>query len=98
MPLNLRSGACCSQQAPLFLPMPELPEVETRVREMRAPCVGQTITAVEVLWQRQVVVPDVAEFEQRLLGQTIQAVERRGKYLVFCPDPRLLVDAFAHEW
>ncbi len=61
--------------------MPELPEVET-VRRSLLPIVGARIVAVEVreLRLRRAVAGD---FERRLTGRVIRAIERRGKYLLF---------------
>ncbi len=63
--------------------MPELPEVETFVRALRAPLVGRTITAVSVAWPRHVVVPPADELRRRIAGRRVEAIDRRGKYLVF---------------
>lgn len=63
--------------------MPELPEVETIVRALRQPLIGRTITGVWSLWPRHIVKPDLPQFEQRISGQRIQAVDRRGKFLIF---------------
>ncbi len=62
--------------------MPELPEVETVARGLRAALVGRTITDVKVLWTRSVVPPDPAAFARHLTGQVITDVGRRGKWLV----------------
>lgn len=63
--------------------MPELPEVETVVRALRAPLVGRTFTeGAKSLWPRQVIIPPVEELSVRLVGQTITAVNRRGKYIL----------------
>jgi formamidopyrimidine-DNA glycosylase len=62
--------------------MPELPEVETVVRGLRGPLVGRTFTGVTVLWPQAVKTP-VSELKQRLPGQRIEAINRRGKYLRF---------------
>lgn len=62
--------------------MPELPEVETTVRALRQPLVGQTFTEVRCYWPRQIVTPDLATFQQRLHGQRVEAITRRAKYLV----------------
>jgi formamidopyrimidine-DNA glycosylase len=62
--------------------MPELPEVETVVNGLRAPLVGRTITGVEVLWPRSVAPLDPDVFAQRLTGQAITGVARRGKWIV----------------
>lgn len=69
--------------------MPELPEVETIVNNLRAgnsshpSIVGMRITGVEVLWNRSVAIPDLVTFKQVVTGRRIEAINRRGKYLVF---------------
>lgn len=64
--------------------MPELPEVETIVRGLRAAnnIVGKTIINSRVLWQRSLAVPLPLEFQQLIKGQKILAVDRRGKFIV----------------
>lgn len=63
--------------------MPELPEVETTVRALRGALVGRTIHAVQNSWPRHIDRPEAAEFATRIGGQTIESVERRGKFLLF---------------
>jgi formamidopyrimidine-DNA glycosylase len=63
--------------------MPELPEVETIVRQLRAPCIGQRIERVTLKWKRHVATPSAAQFARRIQGQHIQHLSRRAKYLVF---------------
>ncbi len=69
--------------------MPELPEVETIRNLLRLggpanpPLVDMTVTDVLLLWERTLAVPSPAEFLQRLPGQRILDVGRRGKFLVF---------------
>jgi formamidopyrimidine-DNA glycosylase len=63
--------------------MPELPEVETMVRRLRAPCLGRRIERVTLKWRRHVAAPSPARFAQRIRGQTICSLTRRAKYLVF---------------
>lgn len=60
--------------------MPELPEVETMVRDLRPRVVGRTITDVEASYPGEVVYPGFNDFVQRVTGQTITEVSRRGKY------------------
>ena len=62
--------------------MPELPEVETVARGLRASLVGRTIVGVGVRWARSVVPPDPIAFARRLTGQTVADVGRRGKWVV----------------
>lgn len=63
--------------------MPELPEVETFVRALRVPLAGRTITGARNDWPRHIAVPPPDEFHERVSGRRIEAVDRRGKYLVF---------------
>ena len=68
--------------------MPELPEVETIARALREggrdgeAIIGRQISSMQVLWARTLAEPDVPTFGARILGQQVQAVGRRGKYLV----------------
>lgn len=62
--------------------MPELPEVEVVRRGIAAYTLQQTITDVIIRQNhlRFVIPPD---FKTQLIGQYIQAIARRGKYLLF---------------
>jgi formamidopyrimidine-DNA glycosylase len=66
--------------------MPELPEVETVARGLRAALVGRAFAGVEVRWARSVEPLDPAAFAQRLTGQTVSGVGRRGKWIVIALD------------
>lgn len=61
--------------------MPELPEVEITRRGIAPALVGQTVTAVRIR-QPRLRYPVPADLEERVLGQAILAVRRRGKYLL----------------
>ena len=61
--------------------MPELPEVETIRRVLEPQIKGLTITAVTVNRSEVVGHPTAEEFCQTLIGQTIDAMTRRGKFL-----------------
>jgi formamidopyrimidine-DNA glycosylase len=63
--------------------MPELPEVETVVAELRPHLVGRRILNADVLWPRTLAAPDLVTFAGRLQGQQITGLGRRGKYLLF---------------
>lgn len=60
--------------------MPELPEVETMVRDLERQVVGRTIIAVDLPFPGAVRYPEPAELVQRASGATIAGVMRRGKY------------------
>ena len=68
--------------------MPELPEVETICRALRdggrnAPSIlGCRVEQVQVRWAKTIAQPLVEEFNQRILGQKIVEVSRRGKFIV----------------
>ncbi len=63
--------------------MPELPEVETVARDLKAASlVGRRIEAVHVRWPRIIATPAPAVFVERLRGTRIRDVGRRAKYLV----------------
>jgi len=62
--------------------MPELPEVETIRRQLEPAIVGRRIESAEVLDERWTRPKPPGEMERVLQGRTIEAVERRGKYLI----------------
>jgi formamidopyrimidine-DNA glycosylase len=61
--------------------MPELPEVETTRRGIETPLLKQRILALRVR-ERRLRWPIPEALEQRVVGQTVMAVERRAKYLL----------------
>ncbi|MGD9677555.1 MAG: DNA-formamidopyrimidine glycosylase [Vulcanibacillus sp.] len=64
--------------------MPELPEVETVRRSLEVLIIGKTVQTIDVLYSRIIRTPlDVQEFKSLLEGQTIKAMKRKGKYLLF---------------
>src|SRR3989442_13627070 len=67
--------------------MPELPEVETIVNDLRPQLAGRRIESViltrdTAISGRVVRYPSATKFVRRLRGRTINAVEGRGKYIV----------------
>lgn len=62
--------------------MPELPEVETVRRGLERLIVGRTITDIAIAYPR-LILTGVDELCAGLIGQTVQAMRRRGKYLIF---------------
>lgn len=68
--------------------MPELPEVETTRRGIEPWLTDQTITGWTV---RNAMLRWPVDIPQALQGQTIQAVRRRGKYLLLCCSPGTLI-------
>ena len=62
--------------------MPELPEVETYVREIAPHLQGRQVTAARVRWARTIESPDPTTFAERILGPRFAAFSRRGKYML----------------
>jgi formamidopyrimidine-DNA glycosylase len=63
--------------------MPELPEVETVVRDLqRSGLVGREIRDVTVRWPRTLDRPSIEEARLRLRGARIEDIRRRGKYII----------------
>ena len=71
--------------------MPELPEVETVVRGLRAAVLGDTIESVWIGPRTQPLKSSAAEIAATLERATITAVHRKGKHIVVdlaCKSPR----------
>ncbi|MFN7900630.1 MAG: DNA-formamidopyrimidine glycosylase [Synechococcaceae cyanobacterium] len=64
--------------------MPELPEVETVRRGLERQTRGFTVARVVVRRERAIASPprDADAFQAALLGRTVEAWQRRGKYLI----------------
>lgn len=63
--------------------MPELPEVETIKNELVPWVVGQSFTEVAILDARLLFDGSGEEVRRGLIGQKVESLERRGKYLIF---------------
>ncbi|MCI0710781.1 MAG: bifunctional DNA-formamidopyrimidine glycosylase/DNA-(apurinic or apyrimidinic site) lyase [Chloroflexi bacterium] len=72
--------------------MPELPEVETTVRGIRAALEGRTIVDAWFDFANGLATPDPTTFHARITGQTVREVTRRAKYIVIhLTDATLLI-------
>ena len=63
--------------------MPELPEVETIKNELLPWVVGQCFIQVTIFDTDLLPKISAEEFRHKLIGQTIESLKRRGKYLIF---------------
>lgn len=63
--------------------MPELPEVETYVRELRPQLIGKRVVGGEVHWPRIIATPDSVLFLELIRGRRFDTFARRGKYMLF---------------
>lgn len=67
--------------------MPELPEVETVARSLEtgqgagAGILGRRVTRAQIGWNRSIAAPSAAAFKRRVVGQRVQSVGRRGKFI-----------------
>jgi formamidopyrimidine-DNA glycosylase len=63
--------------------MPELPEVETTVRQIRPKLVGRRVSNVRVRWAGSVVGRRTRALCRALIASRVERVSRRGKFFVF---------------
>jgi formamidopyrimidine-DNA glycosylase len=67
--------------------MPELPEVQTIVDDLNSVgLVGCPIRSVQVYWPRSIAQPEADLFCRMVRGRTIEAINRRAKYIRFYLD------------
>jgi formamidopyrimidine-DNA glycosylase len=62
--------------------MPELPEVETTINELKPHLTGKKISRVDLPWGSTAAFPSAADFARELKGRTIEDITRRGKYII----------------
>ncbi|MEI5905496.1 DNA-formamidopyrimidine glycosylase [Bacillus spongiae] len=63
--------------------MPELPEVETVKRTLNELITEKTIKSVSVYWSKIIKKPEeIEQFQDALIGEKIEKVRRRGKFLI----------------
>jgi formamidopyrimidine-DNA glycosylase len=82
--LGRATNAACLAQ------MPELPEVETTRRGLAPHVERQKVTAVR-LYDRRLRWPVPKDLPQKLMGRTIDRIDRRSKYLLFRIGPNTLI-------
>lgn len=63
--------------------MPELPEVETVVNSLKSKLIGRRIVGVNIYYDKVVEYPTCSLFKKQVVGQTINNITRRGKYIMF---------------
>jgi formamidopyrimidine-DNA glycosylase len=64
--------------------MPELPEVQTIVEDLKAAGIeGTVITGAKVFWSRTIAEPSASAFCRRIKSKKISSIRRRGKFIVF---------------
>lgn len=76
--------------------MPELPEVETVRQTLRQFVLKKTIESVDVYYDK-IIVDETSQFVNALKSQTIQDIDRVGKYLIFKLDDKAFVSHLRME-
>lgn len=77
--------------------MPELPEVETVVRGLRAKVVGRIIKKVNIYYENIIEYPDVCSFQKKIKNQKINEINRYGKWIIFVLDDYYLLSHLRME-
>ena len=77
--------------------MPELPEVETVKKALLHKVLKKQIKKAEVYWDNIIAYPDVKTFKEEIKGQTINDIQRRGKFLLFELDKYYLLSHLRME-
>lgn len=62
--------------------MPEKPEVMTVVKKLTPLITGKTITECNVYWDNIIAYPTSDEFREKIIGEKINNVTTRGKFIV----------------
>ena len=76
--------------------MPELPEVETVRRGLEQLILGKKISNIEIHYPKMIKT-DLEQFQKEMPGQVIQSMGRRGKYLLFYLDDKVLISHLRME-
>ena len=63
--------------------MPELPEVETYLRDLEPELTGRSVISAQVYWPRTIATPAVDAFIHGLRERRFSTFDRRGKYMLF---------------
>lgn len=66
--------------------MPELPEVETAVRDLAPVLHGRRVSGAQVFWPRTIAAPTPDEFAARIAGQAFTRFDRRAKFILLYLD------------
>ena len=62
--------------------MPEKPEVITVANNLKKLILGKTITGCNIYWDNIIAYPVSDEFKRKIIGQKIESINTRGKWIV----------------
>ena len=71
--------------------MPELPEVETVRKSLKEKLIGKKILSCEVYYDNIIEYPSIENFKHNITNQTINDIQRQGKWLKFILDDYYLL-------
>ena len=77
--------------------MPELPEVETVKNSLKLRLVGKKILDVDIYHNNIIEYPNVDQFKEEIKNQTINDMDRYGKWLMFILDDYYLLSHLRME-
>ncbi len=77
--------------------MPELPEVETVKEVLKQQILNETIERVDIYYDKIIAYPTSTLFKGKVVGQKINAIKRRGKWLLFVLDEDILLSHLRME-
>ena len=77
--------------------MPELPEVETVKNSLKLRLLGKKILGVNIYHDNIIEYPSVIEFKSNIINQTINDIDRYGKWLIFVLDDYYLLSHLRME-
>ena len=66
--------------------MPEKPEVITVVESLKTKILGRRITGCNVYWENIIAYPTSDKFKKQVIGQKINDITTRGKWIVMMLD------------
>lgn len=71
--------------------MPEKPEVITVVRSLKNKILGKRITGCNIYWDNIIASPVAKEFKEKIIGETINSIDTRGKWITIGLDKYYLL-------
>ena len=77
--------------------MPELPEVETVKNSLKEKLLGKKIKKVTIYYDNIIEYPDVISFKKEIRNQTINDMDRYGKWIIFILDDYYLLSHLRME-
>ena len=71
--------------------MPEKPEVITVAKNLESRIIGKKITGCNIYWDNIIAYPTTTAFKEKIIGEVINNITTRGKFIVLTLDNYLLL-------